>query len=223
MKTLRKLSKSKFLSNSDNVSSQNNLSSTIHRRKSSSKIIAMHRGSFGVLLVGNENLGMKEICQIFAKKCVKQSVVVASDERCNDLESEMKYKASVIFPSPSNNSECFHYEINISVVTVEWRRKNLRLYKDFITSTDALVFVYNETKRQSFVSVIELVSEMKHCCRQQNPPPVNIACVKAQKGETKDLRKDDLNILNEDVFDIDLNCVDSINKMFHSLLCKYVD
>lgn len=182
----------------------------------------MHSGSFNILLVGNRNLGMEEMCQLYAKNYLRLSDV-GSNKECDDVKGEIKFKASTILPSSSDKSGCLHYDINMSVVIVEWRRKNPRLNKDFITSTDALVLVYNETKKHSFISVIELVSEMKYCCQQNHLPPFNVACVKAQKREIKDLRKDKLYILlNEDVFDINLNCIDSINKMFHSLLCKYL-
>ena len=216
MKTLRKLSKSKLFNNNDNESSRNNITA-ISRRKSSSHIIAMHRGTLNILVVGSNNVGKETMCQLYGKKVLNASSVNESD----NSKGEKKFQASIILPSLSNNAQCFHYDIKICVVSVEWRQRNPRLYKDRVLSSDAFVLVYNETKRQSFVSLIELASEVKHF-RQKNSP-VNIACVKAQKGEMADTRQEDLCIMNEDTFDINLNSVDSINEMFHSLVCKCVD
>lgn len=185
------------------------------RRKSSTT--AMHRGSVSILVLGDEAIGKTTMCRTFTQQDTK-----TDGQTCpRGVSGERRFSTPMILPPIQNNVGLSHYDIRISVVCTEWCRKNVRAYRDLLLSSDGFILAYRKSKRESFISLIELSSDVKRS-RPQNNTPVIVASLKNETNEMSTLRNEDLVVLQEETFEIDLRKMENTEQMFRTLVEKCI-
>eukprot|EP00111_Clytia_hemisphaerica_P004227 TCONS_00012080-protein len=184
------------------------------RRKSSTT--AMHRGSVSILVIGDEAIGKTTMCRTFTQQDMK-----SNDFCARGVSGERRFSTPMILPPINNNVGLSHYDIRISVVCTEWCRKNVRAYRDLLLSSDGFILAYRKSKRESFISLIEVSSDIKRS-RPQNNAPVIVASLKNETNEPYNLRNEDLVVLQEENFEIDLRKLECTEQMFRTLVNKCI-
>ncbi|XP_057299609.1 ras-related protein Rab-9A-like [Hydractinia symbiolongicarpus] len=109
-------------------------------------------GKIKILMLGDHNVGKSSICFRY---------VADSMLGTNKIKNENEEFESSVFLAPQNKKEKVRqYELNLSIADTLFRRRSVERYKQKIVETDAFVLVYSKDSRQSYIKLIDLISDI---------------------------------------------------------------
>jgi len=210
---LRKLSRGHLRTTDDTSASTTNSSGQTKRRRKSSSALVLHKGSLDITVVGDRSIGKRTLCRTFTQQeeTMKENEVLNCTQ---GVMGEQRFTTSMILPNS-------HYDVRLSVVSTDWCKKNVRNYRDLVLSSDGFLLTYRKSKRESFISLIESVSDIKHF--RGNSAPLIVANITAtDPDDENDVRKEDLLIIPEESVNVTLEKPDEIESLFRMLAVKCI-
>ena len=173
-------------------------------RKSSVLGVCNH-GSFKLLVIGKNGVGKRQICKTYI------------GDECNDDDDVFDTGIFVTI-----DDEPRQYDLEIFVVEADGATKNLIEYKTQLESADGYMLVYSKYDKESFIKLIEIISDINHFKRGQAP-------IMVLGNKTKTLNPinevDDVDVtsLRHAHFEVSNRQTAEIQKVFKGLVHECID
>ena len=191
------------------------------RRKSSGNHTAIHKGIIKVFVIGDKGIGKTTMCRLYTEQDEKDNEALYCKR---GVTGERKFStAKILRPSEHAKITDFsHYELEITVASTQWCKKNIRAYRDLVISSNCFLLLYRKSKRESFMSLVELISDIKRF--RQGHVAMSVASINNEEEElsTNDVRNEDLLILQQERHEVTINNLNEIESLFKNLIIQFI-
>lgn len=124
-----------------------------------------YRGSFKFLLLGDQGVGKTTMCASYTS--VDEEILNMIQEN-----SEDEIFHSCVYLSSPNRKSVKQYDLEIAIANGVYWNGTVNGYKERIAQTQGFMLVYSKENRQSYMKLIEILSDIKKIKRGTDFPVV---------------------------------------------------